>query len=137
VALWAIVLPAASTISAREGGAELLVRSLRIYDPFQIAVLGVLVLTGASQITDLKELYRESYAIKFTGILSIKLLLSFVVIMLATYQCLGVGHRFVRLYESDESNAIERTSATIKKLRAATILIVPCVAYAVYLGLSL
>lgn len=134
VALWIILLPAHSM--EREHRADLLVRSLRIYNPIQIAALGVLVLTGASQITDLKELYRESYAARFGGILGMKLLVSFIVIMLGTYQCLGVGHRFVRLHESEPDTAVERLPATTRKLTAATILIVPLVAYAIYLGLS-
>lgn len=137
VALWAIMLPAARALDTRESAADLLVRGLRIYNPIQIALLGVLVLTGASQITDLKDLYRESYAVKFGSILGIKLLISFIVIMLGTYQCLGVGHRFVRLYESDAQAALERLPSTVRKLGAATLLIIPFVAYAVHLGLSL
>lgn len=137
VALWAIVLPAARAVDARESATEFLVRSLRIYNPMQIGLLGVLVLTGASQITDLKDIYRQSYAVKFGDILGIKLLISFIVIMLGTYQCLGVGHRFVRLYESDTHAAIERLPSTVKKLRMAALLIIPFVAYAVHLGLSL
>lgn len=136
-ALWSILLPAARALDDRKSSAEFLVRGLRIYNPIQIALLGVLVLTGASQVTELKDLYRESYAVKFGGILGVKLLVSFIVIMLGTYQCLGVGHRFVRLYESDANAAVERLPSTIKKLAAAAISIMPFVAYAVYLGLSL
>lgn len=136
-ALWIIMLPTATSVDPPEEGTAFLVRSLRIYNPVQIAALGVLVLTGASQITDLKDLYRESYAAELGGILEMKLLVSFVIIMLGTYQCLGVGHRFVRLYEADENNAIGRMPSVARKLRAASILIIPFVIYAVYLGISL
>jgi len=136
-ALWIIMLPTATSMDPPEEGTAFLVRGLRIYNPVQIGALGVLVLTGAWQITDLKDLYRESYAAEFGGILEIKLLVSFIIIMLGTYQSLGVGHRFVRLYEANENNATERMPLVARKLRAASILIIPFVIYAVYLGISL
>ena len=77
VALWIIMLPAATAVDSPEERAELLVRSLRIYNPAQIAALGVVVMTGAWQVTDLKDLYRESYATEFGNILGIKLAVSF------------------------------------------------------------
>jgi len=134
VALWLIMLPAAAAIEPQEKGAEVLVRALRIYNPAQIAALGILVMTGAWQVTDLKDLYRASYATEFGGILGIKLAISFIIIMLGTYQCLGVGHRFVRLYEADSKAAVERMSSVVRKLSTASILIIPFVIYAVYLG---
>ena len=58
VALWLILLPALRRESAAaESRTELLVRVLRIYNPVQIGLLGVLTLTGASMITDLKALH--------------------------------------------------------------------------------
>lgn len=134
VALWMIMLPAANSVTPAEKGAELLIRSLRIYNPTQIAALGVLVMTGAWQVTDLKDLYRESYATEFGAVLGIKLAVSFIIIMLGTYQCLGVGHRFVRLYEADTMSAVARMPSVVRKLRTASLLIVPLVIYTVYLG---
>ena len=128
------MLPAATAVDSPEERAELLVRSLRIYNPAQIAALGVVVMTGAWQVTDLKDLYRESYATEFGNILGIKLAVSFIIIMLGTYQCMGVGHRFVRLYEADAEHALKRMSPVMRKLGSASTLIVPFVIYAVYLG---
>ena len=137
VALLVIMLPATTSVEPPEEGAELLVRSLRIYNPAQIAALGILVLTGAWQVTDLKDLYRASYATEFGSILGIKLAVSFIIIMLGTYQCMGVGHRFVRLYEGDAKSAVERMSSVVRKLGSASILIIPFTVYAVYLGIRL
>lgn len=136
-ALWRILLPALRQDSSGESRAELLARVLRVYNPAQVALLGVLTLTGASQITDLKALHRASYAASFGDVLSVKLLLAFFVIMLGVWQCMGIGHRFVRLHESPEGVGDEGVEAVLRRLERSSVVVLAFLAAAVFAGLSL
>src|SRR3989338_8813481 len=81
VGLWCIVVPALSAVRDHKGQLILLARSLKYYNPFQTAALGVLVLSGAFQLTELKATYRELF-IKDLGVpFGWKLILSFVLIV--------------------------------------------------------
>ena len=137
VALWRILLPVLRHESVREKRVELLVRVLRLYNPAQIGLLGILTLTGASRITDLKALHGASYAQEFGAALAIKLLLAFFVIMLGTWQCMGIAHRFVRLHESPEGVTAEGTDAVLRKLDRSSVMMLVFLAAAVWAGLSM
>ena len=137
VALWRILLPALRQDSLRENRVEVLVRVLRLYNPAQIGLLGILTLTGASRITDLKALHGASYAQEFGGALAIKLLLAFFVIMLGTWQCMGIAHRFVRLHESPEGVTAEGTDAVLRKLDRSSVMMLLFLAATAFAGLSM
>lgn len=79
-----------------------LARSLRIYDPLAIALLGVMVMTGAWSITDYKQSLGTSYFADFGAHLVWKLGLAFLVVMSGTYIAFGLGHRLVRQDEWGE-----------------------------------
>ncbi len=121
----------------RERRVELLVRVLRIYNPAQIGLLGIMTLTGASRITDLKALHGASYAQEFGAGLGVKLLLAFFVIMLGTWQCMGIAHRFVRLHESPEGVTSEGTDAVLRKLDRSSVMMLLFLAATVWVALSL
>lgn len=137
VALWRILLPLLRQDALREHRVELLVRVLRVYNPVQIGLLGVLTLTGASGITDLKALHGASYAHEFGTALAVKLLLAFFVIMLGTWQCMGIAHRFVRLHESPEGVTPEGTDAVLRRLDRSSVTMLVFLAAAVWSGLSM
>ena len=54
VCLWAMLLPATSSLENHKDRVSFLARSLKLYSPIQIGALGVLLFTGAFQLTDLK-----------------------------------------------------------------------------------
>ena len=137
VALWRILLPVLRHESVRERRVELLVRVLRLYNPAQIGLLGILTLTGASRVTDLKALLGASYAQEFGAALAIKLMLAFFVIMLGTWQCMGIAHRFVRVHESPEGVTAEGTDAVLRKLDRSSVMMLVFLAATVWAGLSL
>lgn len=137
VALWLILLPALKRESLRESRTELLVRVLRVYNPVQIGLLGILTLTGASMITDLKALHGTAYTQEFGAALGVKLLLAFFVIMLGTWQCMGIAHRFVRLTESPEGVTAEGTDAVLRKLDRSSVIMLVFLAVTVWAGLSM
>ncbi len=136
VALWRILLPALRGDSSRASRTESLVRVLRVYNPVQIGLLGILTLTGASRITDLKALHGAAYA-EFGAALAVKLLLAFFVIMLGTWQCMGIAHRFVRLHESPEGVPPEGADAILRKLDRSSVIMIVFLAATVLYGLSL
>ena len=137
VALWLILLPALKRESLRESRTELLVRVLRIYNPVQIGLLGILTLTGASMITDLKALHGAAYTQEFGAALAVKLLLAFFVIMLGTWQCMGIAHRFVRLSESPDGVTAEGVDAVLRKLDRSSVVMLAFLAVTVWVGLSM
>lgn len=137
VALWLILLPALKRESMRASRTEMLVRVLRIYNPVQIGLLGILTLTGASMITDLKALHGTAYTQEFGAALAVKLLLAFFVIMLGTWQCMGIAHRFVRLSESPEGVTPEGADALLRKLDRSSVVMLAFLAVTVWAGLSM
>lgn len=137
VGLWLIVLPALSAVKNPEERLLMLARGLKLYNPLQIGVLGLLVITGAFQITELKSVYREFFAKELGIILGWKLVASFLLILLGTYQSMGLAHRFVRRYESGESPSDQEFHSLCRRLRTSTIIILPLALIASWLGLRL
>jgi hypothetical protein len=83
----------------------------------QIAALGVLVLTGAFQLTELKAVHRDLFLQKVGWSLAVKLVLSFFLIMISTYQAMGVGHRFVKRCELGDRVSPEELRSVIRRLK--------------------
>lgn len=121
VGLWLMVLPAVSAVKNHEAQVSLLARSLKLYNPLQNGSLGVLVLSGAFQLTDLKAAYRELFLKELGVTLGVKLILSFVLIVFSTYQSMAVAHRFVRRYEGGESFPHQELFSVTKRLRVSTL----------------
>lgn len=121
--LWTLILSPLPTIQSHKDQAEFLARSLKVYNPLQIGALGLLVLTGAVQTTDLKAVYRELFASELGATLSLKLALSFVIILLSTYQSMGVAHRFVKRCEEERPIAYQELESLTRRLRYSTLII--------------
>lgn len=120
IGLWAIFLPSLAGIKNHETRAKLLVRGLKLYNPLQCGALGVLVISGAFQLTALKAAYRELFVKELGGRLGLKLSLSFVLIILSTYQSMGVAHRYVRRYEAEERTTPRDVELIVRRLRSST-----------------
>jgi len=93
--LGAAVLPAFRG-EADTGKRATLARILRVAHPLSLACLGVLVLTGAAGVTALKDRYAGEFAARWFGLLGLKLLLVFVLLLLASYEFFGLGLRLTR-----------------------------------------
>jgi uncharacterized membrane protein len=98
---------------------SVLTRTLRVYDPLAIALLGVMVMTGAWSITGYKETLGASYFATFGSHLVWKLGLAFLVVMSGTYVTFGLGHRLVRQEEWGEAVSEERLASMTRRLGAA------------------
>src|ERR1043166_6451756 len=118
VGLPAMLLPAVSTIKSHEDRLALLVRGLKLYNPLQVGALGILIFSGAFQLTELKAAYRELFVKQLGYNLSIKLLFAFFVVIFSVYQSMGVGHRFVRRQETGEPVSPRELENVTRRLRA-------------------
>lgn len=137
VGLGLILIPAFSAIEDHERRATLLVRALRLYNPLQIGVLGVLVVSGAFQLTELKSAHREFFLKEVGWTLAWKLAAAFVLILLSTYQSMGVAHRFVRRYEGGERPSPHQLQSLLQRLKVSTWAILCLGLIAAWLGLRL
>jgi uncharacterized membrane protein len=137
VGLLAIVLPGLALVETHEARVKLLSRSLKFYNPMQSGALGLLVLTGAIQITDLKAEYREFFTREFGAMLGLKLILSFVLILLSTHQSMAVALRFVRRSQGGEPIAPEELQSVAKRLRRSTLFLLALSAVTVWAGTQL
>jgi hypothetical protein len=98
---------------------SVLARALRVYDPLAIALLGVMVMTGAYRVTSLKESLGREYFASFGHALVGKLALAFLVVMSGTYLCFGIGHRLVRQDEWGEPVDEQKLGSMIGRLGGA------------------
>ena len=135
--LLAIVPPGLALVETHEARVKLLSRSLKFYNPLQCGALGLLVITGAIQVTDLKAAYRELFAREFGAMLGLKLILSFVLILLSTHQSMAVALRFVRRAEGGEPIAPEELQSVANRLRRSTLFLLALSAVTVWVGTQL
>ena len=94
-------------------------RALRVYDPLAIALLGIMVMTGAWSVTAYKETLGNAYFATFGGHLAWKLGLAFLVVMCGTWVCFGLGHRLVRQDEWDEPTDERKMASMLARLSGA------------------
>jgi len=132
-----MLLPAVTILPNDEAKAQLLARGLKFYNPLQVGALGIILFTGAFQLTALKAAYRELFIKQFGYILSVKLLFVFVLVIFSVYQGLGVGHRFVRRYEGGESVTGAELRSIIGRLKGANWCIALLTMITVWLGIRL
>jgi hypothetical protein len=134
---WLILLPAISPLENREDRARLLARGLKFYNPLQVGALGILLFSGAFQLTELKAAYRETFVQELGIALAIKLTLAFLVVLFSVYQSMGVGHRFVKRYEGGEPVTEQELELVRRRLTRANWLILPLAVMTVWYGLRL
>jgi uncharacterized membrane protein len=137
VGFWLMLLPAASILEKHEEKTRFLARGLKFYDPLQVGALGILLFSGAFQLTELKAAYREMFAKQIGYNLGIKLTFAFVLVILSVYQALGVGHRFVKRHEGGEQMTPEELGAVIRRLKSANWGILLLAVITLWLGIRL
>ncbi len=135
--LWLVLLPALSAVQNHEEQVKLLARSLKLYNPVQTASLGILILSGAFQLTDLKAAYRELFLKELGMTLAWKLVFSFFLIIFSTYQSMAVAHRFVRRSEQGESFSAQELRSLTRRLKISSLAILLLAGATIWLGLRL
>lgn len=76
-----------------------LITGFKFYNPFSIGMLGIVVITGAMRLTDLKAEMKFDYFARIGEPLAIKLGLAFLLIFLQTYITFGLSFRIGRQEE--------------------------------------
>lgn len=132
-----VLLPAITPLENREDRARLLARGLKFYNPLQVGALGILLFSGAFQLTELKAAYRETFVQELGVALAVKLTLAFLVVLFSVYQSMGVGHRFVKRYEGGEPVTEQEFELVRRRLTRANWLIVPLAVTTAWYGLRL
>jgi uncharacterized membrane protein len=127
-------LAAAENVDAR---LKLLARALKRYNPLQSGALGLMVISGAFQVTDLKAAYRELFVQELGATLGLKLAFAFLLILLSTYQSMAVAHRFVRRYDGGESVSPEELRSVVRQLRSSSLPMLFLAAVTLWTGVRL
>ena len=129
-------LPAVEAIDDASLQRRVLARGLRPYNVLSVGALGVLVISGASALTDLKALLGPDFG-RLLWPLAGKLGLSFVLINVATYLSFGLAHRLVRAELGQLPVEPEKQAGMIRRMRAAAWLGVGLAAWTMWAGLRL
>lgn len=135
--LWLILLPALPHASDHEVRVQLLAYSLKFYNPLHIGALGIVLFTGAFQLTELKATYRQLFVQQFGYSLGVKLLFVFLLVIFSVYQSMGIGHRFVRRQQSGAAITPQELKSVIRRLELANACIIILAAITFWLGLRL
>jgi hypothetical protein len=136
LALALVFLPAAETVDDPVVQRRLLARGLRAYNVLSVGALGVLVISGASGLTDLKARLGPRFGLLLWPLAG-KLTLSFVLIHVATYLSFGLAHRLVRAELGRLPVEPEKQAGMIRRMRGAAWLGVALAAWTVWVGLRL
>jgi uncharacterized membrane protein len=137
VGLWIMLLPATSAIQNDNARVEFLARGLKIYNPVQIGALGILLFTGAFQLTDLKAVYRELFIQQLGFNLGVKLCFAFFLVLCSVYQSMGIAHRFVKQHESGAPVTTQEFNSIVRKLKSSNVLILILGLVTLWFGLRL
>jgi len=137
LALLLMVLPAAKALPDPMAQRAFLARALRAYDPLAIAALGVLVMTGAFNLTTYKDAMRGEFFARIGWLLVWKLSLAFLVVMVGTYLTFGLGHRIVRSEIFGDPVDAAWLASMSRRIAYACVLSLALIAITTWLGLEL
>lgn len=137
VGFWLMLLPSAAVLEKHSDKVRFLARGLKFYNPLQVGALGIVLFSGAFQLTELKAAYRENFITQLALSLGIKLFFAFLLVMFSVYQALGIGHRFVKRVEIGEEVKPEELASVTRRLRFANWLILLFATITMWLGMSL
>ena len=137
VGFWLMLLPAVGVLEQHEERVRYFVRGLKFYNPLQVGSLGIILFTGAFQLTELKAAYRETFIEYLAYNLGLKLLFAFLMVMFSVYQALGIGHRFIRRTEGGDEMTPEQLRSIISRMTGANWFILLFAAITLWLGLRL
>lgn len=113
-----------------------LVRWLRPYNVLSVGAIGVLIISGASALTDLKALYGAAY-VRLLWPLAGKLTLTFVLTMVATYLSFGLAHRIVRAEQGRLPVDPAQLHGMLRRLRGGAYLALAVALWTSWVGRSL
>ena len=131
-----VFLPAMEAVEDAALQRRLLARGLRPYNVLSVGALGVLVISGASGLTDMKAMMGPAFG-QLVWRLVGKLSLTFVLINVATYFSFGLAHRLVRAELGQLPVEPGKQAGMIRRMRRAAWVGVALAAWTVWVGVRL
>jgi uncharacterized membrane protein len=136
VALVLVLLPAAAAIDDAAMQRRVLARGLRPYNVLSVGALGVLILTGASSLTEWKRTLGPAYGTLLWPLFG-KLTLTFTLTMVGTWLSFGLAHRLVRAELGGLPVEPEQQRSMLKRLAGGAWLAIVLAVWTTWVGLSL
>lgn len=137
VAVVGVLLPAARGIADAALRRAVLARAFKVYDPLAVGALGVVVMTGAMNLTSYKAALAGEFFQRLGGLLIWKLGAAFLVVMGGTYVAMGLGHRIVRAEALQDPVDEKQLDGMVRRLSVATWTNIVILALTTWLGLAL
>jgi hypothetical protein len=136
LALVLVFLPAVAALDDPAAQRRVLARGLRPYNVLSVGALGVLILSGASSLTDWKRTLGPGYG-QVVWPLAGKLALTFALTMVATWLSFGLAHRLVRAELGGLPVEPERQRSMVRRLAGGAWLAIALAVWTTWVGLSL
>ena len=119
-----------------------LIAGFKFYNPFTLATMLVIVITGAMRLTDLKAEMKFDYFAKIGEPLALKLGLAFLIIFLQTYICLGLAFRIGRQEEiaahgDGPAFTVDQVNSILARIRAMVWVTIVLTAITVLVSLTM
>src|ERR687897_2023359 len=137
VGLGIMLLPSLASVEKHEDKVQFLARGLKFYNPLQVGALGLVLFSGAFELTHLKAIYREMFLKQLGYSLGLKLTFAFLLVFFSVYQAMGIGHRFVKRHELGESVTPDELGSVIRRLKGANWFTLMLAVITIWLGLRL
>jgi len=142
IAVLYILLPAAARAAGEARRRAILINGFKFYNPFTIAALGIIVISGAIHLTDLKASMKMDYFERIGAALELKLLLAFLLILIQTYITFGLAFRIGRQEEvaahgDGEPFTAEKIDAMLSRIRTLIWLTIALSAAVVFISIRM
>jgi uncharacterized membrane protein len=137
-----MLIPAAETAPSEAARRASLIAGFRFYNPFTIGVLGLIVISGAMRLTDLKASMKFDYFARIGSALELKLALAFLLIFIQTYITFGLAFRIGRQEEvaahgDGEAFTVEQINSMLRRIRAMAWFTIVLAAAVIWVSLTM
>ncbi len=137
-----MLIPAAETAPTEAARRASLIAGFKFYNPFTIGVLGIIVISGAMRLTDLKASMKFDYFARIGSVLELKLALAFVLIFIQTYITFGLAFRIGRQEEvaahgDGEAFTVEQLNSMLRRIRAMAWVTIVLAAAIIWVALTM
>jgi uncharacterized membrane protein len=137
-----MLIPAAETAPNEAARRASLIAGFKFYNPFTIGVLGIIVISGAMRLTDLKGSMKFDYFARIGSTLELKLALAFVLIFIQTYITFGLAFRIGRQEEvaahgDGEAFTVEQINSMLRRIRAMAWFTIVLAAAVIWVSLTM
>lgn len=136
LALVTMLLPAAGALTDPAAQRRVLARGLRPYNVLSVGALGVLILTGATSLTEWKRTMGPAYG-QLLWSIATKLALTFALTMVGTWLSFGIAHRLVRAEMGALPVEPARQRSMMKRLATGGWLAIVLAVWTAWAGLTL